>query len=403
MDDEHDEDKKYDLEGEFLKTWELVREDEHGSLEKTVEELVARKKKDRLKKRNVGVRLGMMRHMYVIIDMSKSMSDKEFKPNRAIVVLRYLENFIIEFFDSNPISQLGFIVTKNKRAYIISELSANCVTHLKAVEELSKEVFRTNGKCCFGDPSLYNSLEIAATTLSNMANNACKEVVYIFSSLTTVDPHSSSNLIDLAVKHKIRCNFISLTAELYVCKKLSQATNGKHGVILSQSDVGDMLKEYISPPNDGTTEPDLMKMGFPKLVAADKSGKISFCMTRKKFTIGGYYCPQCKAKYAELPVDCHICKLTLVSAPYLARSYHHLFPLPCYKEVNRKYDVNAAQECCFTCQVDLSDVCNQCDRCQQYFCTDCHVYIFDTLHSCPGCVNERCEMRPSFKNGYNNF
>ena len=45
MDDEHDEDKKYDLEGEFLKTWEGLREDELGSLEKTVEELVSKKKK----------------------------------------------------------------------------------------------------------------------------------------------------------------------------------------------------------------------------------------------------------------------------------------------------------------------------------------------------------------------
>ena len=30
----------------------------------------------------------------------------------------------------------------------------------------------------------------------------------------------------------------------------------------------------------------------------------------------------------ELPSQCNVCKLTLVSSPHLARSYHHLFPVP---------------------------------------------------------------------------
>ena len=36
-------------------------------------------------------------------------------------------------------------------------------------------------------------------------------------------------------------------------------------------------------------------------------------------------------RYCELPVECRGCGLTLVSAPHLARSYHHLFPLPIFK------------------------------------------------------------------------
>ncbi len=41
----------------------------------------------------------------------------------------------------------------------------------------------------------------------------------------------------------------------------------------------------------------------------------------------GYNCPQCGSRYCELPVECKQCGLTLVSAPHLARSYHHLFPI----------------------------------------------------------------------------
>ena len=48
---------------------------------------------------------------------------------------------------------------------------------------------------------------------------------------------------------------------------------------------------------------------------------------------GGYTCPQCKARVAELPSLCHVCGLSLVSSPHLARSYHHLFPVKPFAEL----------------------------------------------------------------------
>lgn len=48
---------------------------------------------------------------------------------------------------------------------------------------------------------------------------------------------------------------------------------------------------------------------------------------------GGYTCPKCKARVAELPSLCHVCGLSLVASPHLARSYHHLFPVPAFAEV----------------------------------------------------------------------
>lgn len=70
-----------------------------------------------------------------------------------------------------------------------------------------------------------------------------------------------------------------------------------------------------------------------------------------KLTTGGYYCPQCYSKYCELPVECRACGLTLVSAPHLARSYHHLFPAANYKEV--LYETQT--QYCFACQKNFSD------------------------------------------------
>ena len=40
-------------------------------------------------------------------------------------MFQILEGYVQEFFDQNPISQLGIIVTKNKRADMVCELGGN--------------------------------------------------------------------------------------------------------------------------------------------------------------------------------------------------------------------------------------------------------------------------------------
>ena len=69
---------------------------------------------------------------------------------------------------------------------------------------------------------------------------------------------------------------------------------------------------------------------------------------------GGYTCPKCKARVVELPSQCHVCGLSLVSSPHLARSYHHLFPVKPFAEVPQQ-EVAAA-----TVSLDLMcrDVCS---------------------------------------------
>lgn len=100
----------------------------------------------------------------------------------------------------------------------------------------------------------------------------------------------------------------------------------------------------------------------------------------------GYHCPQCGSKYCELPVECISCGLTLVSAPHLARSYHHLFPVNHFKEIA----FSRQAEICYACQKIFSDVNDkciyQCEKCEQFFCIDCDIFIHDTLHTCVGCT-----------------
>ena len=48
-----------------------------------------------------------------------------------------------------------------------------------------------------------------------------------------------------------------------------------------------------------------------------------------------------------MPVVCCLLGLTLVSAPHLARSYQHLFPLPAFEEVKQSEEQQSNNTRCF--------------------------------------------------------
>jgi transcription initiation factor TFIIH subunit 2 len=146
---------------------------------------------------------------------------------------------------------------------------------------------------------------------------------------------------------------------------------------------------------------------------------------------------------SELPSECHVCSLTLISSPHLARSYHHLFPVPTYIELGRDQLLLIAQAIqssqleqngrhgnqvpswqgvtvmneegqticrlgeglhkglrCYGCLRDMSDLVFEvngaqarrtgsmvlcCSACKHVFCFDCDMYVHESLHNCPGC------------------
>ena len=62
-----------------------------------------------------------------------------------------LRGFIDEFFDQNPISQMGIIITKNKRAEKISELAGNPRKHIKVLV-----------KCILTHASMFTTMLVAS-------------------------------------------------------------------------------------------------------------------------------------------------------------------------------------------------------------------------------------------------
>lgn len=110
---------------------------------------------------------------------------------------------------------------------------------------------------------------------------------------------------------------------------------------------------------------------------------------------GAYTCPKCLSKSSDIPTQCHVCSDTLISSPHLARSYHHLFPLEPFEEVQlgaADRDAGCAA-CCMPFSTALDDLASledpdvgyQCPKCKLMCCSACDIFMHDHLHNCPGC------------------
>jgi len=104
----------------------------------------------------------------------------------------------------------------------------------------------------------------------------------------------------------------------------------------------DLLFELVPPPAQkaaprtagpgaGNPAADLMMMGFPTRLP--DASPLSLCVCHSEMKSQGFLCPRCLSKVCDVPTDCDICGLMIVSSPHLARSYHHLFPVKTYDAV----------------------------------------------------------------------
>ncbi|KAI8388121.1 Ssl1-like-domain-containing protein [Radiomyces spectabilis] len=386
-DGQHDEETGkggYSWEEEYKRSWDVLQEDAEGRLSSVVAQLQQQRKRRRLLKDTAIIQRGIIRHLFLVIDLSDAMNEKDLRPSRLELTLTYAQQFVIEFFDQNPISQLGIIVTRDGIAEKLTELSGNPSDHIRALK--AKKNNETSG-----EPSLQNALQLARSSMVGVPSHGSKEILLIFGALTTCDPTDIYDTIDLLQKEMIRVNIVGLAAEVQICRVLSQKTKGSYGVILNEAHYKDLLFECVPPPavTPNKNSSNLVMMGFPRKQTEDHA---TFCVCHSKLTTGGYICPRCRSKVCELPSDCDVCGLTLVSSPHLARSYHHLFPVDNFDEI-RGGSGHASH--CFSCLTpfEITDVASgqqqtqqfSCPKCKHEFCMDCDIFIHEVLHNCPGC------------------
>lgn len=97
------------------------------------------------------------------------------------------------FFDTNPMSQLGWIGTRNKKAEKLLEMSGNPRNQADFVRGMKANYI------CKGEPSFQNALEMAQATLKNMPSHTSREILMVAGSLTSCDPGDIHSTIKVRI------------------------------------------------------------------------------------------------------------------------------------------------------------------------------------------------------------
>ena len=422
------------------RSWDLIAEKD-GTVTGAIDQLLEARKRQRLIKDTTPLQRGIIRHLIVILDMSVAMAEKDMRPNRFIVALQYITTFIHEFFEQNPISQLGIIGMHDGIAIAISDMSGNPSTHLTNLAKIRPSQSAPPKYEPKGNPSLENALEMSRAALFHAPSHGTREILLVFGALHTSDPGDIHQTIANLISSHIRASVIGLAAQVAICAELVSRTNPPvsthYAIALHEQHFRELLLSHTTPPITYLT-PDsaaqkasntLLTMGFPSRTV---SSTPALCACHTKPSRSGYFCPRCSTKVCSLPSECPVCGLTLILSTHLARSYHHLFPLVNWNEVPTRDAWRS--KACFACGKPFPDVGsptspvrnrdgNQsqhlavpsasrdrdqdpdrprsgastttsryaCPVCTKHFCIDCDLFAHEVVHNCPGCQSIRMD------------
>lgn len=372
--------------------------------------------------------------MILILDLSFAMAEKDLRPTRYLLTLRYAGEFVTEFFEQNPISQLGIVGMRDGIAVRVSDMSGNPAAHIESLKRLRPSEPQ-------GNPSLQNALEMARAALFHAPSHGTREALVVYGALLSSDPGDIHDTVAALVTDRVRVSVVGLAAQVAICAELCTKTNAgddsHYRVALNEVHFRELLMALTTPPvtrSARQSRPSLLMMGFPSRTTAtamaattgsgEKSGKNGatasavlvsaprFCACHSKLTRGGYACARCGALVCSLPAECPCCGLTLILSTHLARSYHHLFPLRNWVEV--LWSEAGSSKACFACLVPFPPVPDRtgneatdvgppvkgmsesgryaCEVCGRHFCIDCDVFAHEVVHNCPGCQSDTRAM-----------
>lgn len=427
---------------EYIPTYEEIETDQVP--EKSLQQIEEDRKRKRLRKDTKPFQRGIIRHVVLVLDLSEAMLEKDMRPTRFHATIRFAKDYVREFFEQNPISQMCVLGMHDGLCIRVSELSGNPADHISRIQGLrtpaNAQDFSKEPK---GSPSLQNALELARATLYHTPDHGTREVIVVFGSLLSLDPGDIHQTIRACVRDRVRVSVIGMSARLKICTEIVTRTNAgdesEYVVATDQESLRELLLATTTPPvvratksAQETAPPEsaaaLMMMGFPSRVVEDTP---TMCACHGILTTGGYTCSRCSAKVCSLPVTCPSCQLTLLLSTHLARSYHHLFPLRNWAEVSWQRAREKGTTACLSClnpfptppppeetdgnKGEGSEAANgekerpikkgrtgedeseeqkasessryECRVCESHFCIDCDMFCHMVLHNCPGCLS----------------
>ncbi|CAI5983915.1 unnamed protein product [Closterium sp. NIES-64] len=331
------------------------------------------------------------------------------KPSRMAAMARSSEAFVLNFFDSNPLSHLALLLLRDGVASQLSELTSPPDAHIKTL----------HANLSASSPA---SLQNVVEAVAHVPAYGHRELLLLFAALASTDPGDILPAIRRARAAHLRCSIIGVGgAEVHICRQIAEQTGGRYSVAMDDvrpvglwgSSEGALLSHAPPPPvqaGSAGSAASLVRMGFPQRAP---EGAAALCACHMHLRLAAtYVCPS--SRVCALPAECPECALTLVSSPHLARSYHHLFPVPPFSEIplppapNRPAGSSAPAAphsdlppACFSCTAALpfietegGGVRVECPTCARHFCFDCDVFIHESLHNCPGCEATRLPQLP---------
>jgi transcription initiation factor TFIIH subunit 2 len=323
----------------------------------------------------------MLRHVYLVLDCSQWSREKDpaLPPARMRLetTLNLASEYINEYYDQNPLGHLGIVLCKDGEAEMLTALGGSPKKHKLALgAALVTEMSKGGGSSVGGEFSLQNGIEVAGRSLGYAPRYGSREIIVITSALATCDPGDIlAETLPRLLHSGIRVSTISLQAELHICTKLAEATGGLSGVCMDTRHLRDLVMGHAIPPpinsfesgagGDSTPQMicEFVTMGFPSREGGDVPTLVhstgggtndnAFAINPAaaddrrsnrliSFARTGYVCPRCRSRCSDLPSDCAVCGLRLILAPHLARTFHHLFPVRPFMELEEAEVVGSA-------------------------------------------------------------
>jgi transcription initiation factor TFIIH subunit 2 len=322
----------------------------------------------------IAIKKGLIRFLYVIIDFSSSMKQTDYKPTRLDFVLAEVVKFVDSYFENNPLSYISLISMRNGTAHVITRINGQPNFQIKRLREYAQA----------NQPSGVCSLEKAIDLVSRIGDPpmyGTKEVLVIWGSLVTVDNANAPINLGISQGSNSQGEFdltvLSLSPELFAVKRIAT----RFMVAMNQTDFHEKLLSVLDPKPNNLAKPVYIKMGFPlKSTAAT----LTKCGCHFELHSALFCCPQCGCLVCEIPVNCPVCRISLVEKGMLTRIHRLLYEMPTYSETV------ADMRSCYGCLIPFNSDCLRasvkCNDCLEFFCEQCEVFLHNELRQCVGCL-----------------
>lgn len=124
--DSKQKDDYFSWEASYSKAWSVILDDESDSIENSIKKFNTLQNKRFSHNLSLipGLKKGLIRNFVIIIDASKVGNESDLYPNRLKWLFNRIAKFSKEYFEQNPLCQLGLVITRDGVAERLADLTS---------------------------------------------------------------------------------------------------------------------------------------------------------------------------------------------------------------------------------------------------------------------------------------